>query len=101
MLEHLRPQYAKSFRCLGSQCEADCCKSREIPIDACYESAYSDPRAVSSRALLLRRITEGTSLGGLVPRRMALRTGAYTSSLPASTERSMSPPRLISPRPTN
>src|SRR6202008_3914060 len=54
-----------------------------------------------SKALLLRRIAEGTSFGGLGPRRMALRTGAYASSLPASTERSMSPPRLISPRPTN
>jgi hypothetical protein len=38
MLEHLRPQYAKSFHCLGSQCEADCCKNWEIAIDrASYE----------------------------------------------------------------
>jgi lysine-N-methylase len=38
MLEHLRPQYAKRFRCPGSQCADNCCRHWEIMLDrATYE----------------------------------------------------------------
>jgi lysine-N-methylase len=33
MLEHLRPQYAKAFRCLAARCEDNCCRTWEIPVD--------------------------------------------------------------------
>ena len=60
-----------------------------------------DQRARSISPRLTRRTLSGASLGGLVPRRTAFTTGMYDSSFPAATERSMMPPRLISPRPTN
>src|SRR5579859_2380247 len=44
--------------------------------------------------------TAGRSFGGFAPWSVALSTGTYSSSLCASTQRSMRPPRLISPRPT-
>ena len=33
MLEHLRPQYAKEFRCIGSDCEDTCCHGLDVVID--------------------------------------------------------------------
>src|SRR5688500_16262121 len=43
----------------------------------------------------------GSSLGGRWPLRNAPATGTYVSSLMASAQRNISPPRLMSPRPTN
>ena len=44
MLEHLRPQYARRFSCLGSQCEDNCCRMWEVPIDrASYERYERNP----------------------------------------------------------
>lgn len=44
MLEHLRPQYAKAFRCIGPECEDTCCHGWDIPIDkATYEKYQSIP----------------------------------------------------------
>lgn len=44
MLEHLRPQYARSFRCLGPQCEDNCCRNWEVVIDrASYERYERSP----------------------------------------------------------
>jgi hypothetical protein len=43
----------------------------------------------------------GESFGGLGPRLTADSTGIYSNSKPLSAQRSISPPRLISPRPTN
>jgi lysine-N-methylase len=40
MLEHLRPQYAKQFRCLGSQCDDNCCRNWEIVIDRATYQRY-------------------------------------------------------------
>jgi lysine-N-methylase len=33
MLQHLRPQYAKAFRCIGSDCEDTCCHGLDVVID--------------------------------------------------------------------
>ena len=33
MYDHLRPLYARRFRCLGGQCDDNCCRNWEIPID--------------------------------------------------------------------
>jgi lysine-N-methylase len=33
MLQNLRPQYAKSFRCIGSACEDTCCQGWDVVID--------------------------------------------------------------------
>src|SRR5258705_5607718 len=61
-------------------------------------------RRRSLRALLRGRSRRahriGSSLGGLRPWRTAPAIGTYASSRAASTQRSMSPPRLMSPRPT-
>ena len=44
MFEHLRPQYAKAFRCIGSECEDTCCRGWEVPIDKpTYEKYKSTP----------------------------------------------------------
>src|SRR5262249_31030005 len=43
----------------------------------------------------------GGSLGGRAPRRIAPATGTWSRAVPAITQRSRSPPRLMSPRPTN
>ncbi len=44
MLEHLRPLYTKSFRCLGSHCDDNCCRAWEVPIEqAAYERYQRDP----------------------------------------------------------
>jgi lysine-N-methylase len=40
MLEHLRPQYAKRFRCLGAQCEDNCCRHWEIVVDRAAYQRY-------------------------------------------------------------
>src|SRR6267142_3875870 len=46
------------------------------------------------------RLFNGSSFGGRAPCRLAPASGTYGSSNPAITQRSMSPPRLMSPRPT-
>ena len=33
MYDHLRPLYARQFRCLGERCGDNCCRNWEIPID--------------------------------------------------------------------
>ena len=33
MLQHLRPQYSKAFRCIGSECEDTCCHGLDVVID--------------------------------------------------------------------
>jgi lysine-N-methylase len=44
MFEHLRPQYAKAFRCIGSECEDTCCHGFDVPIDkATYEKYQTLP----------------------------------------------------------
>jgi lysine-N-methylase len=44
MLEHLRPQYAKQFRCIGSDCEDTCCYGLDVVIDkTAYERFQSHP----------------------------------------------------------
>jgi lysine-N-methylase len=44
MFEHLRPQYAKQFHCIGSECEDTCCHGFDVPIDrATYEKYQSLP----------------------------------------------------------
>lgn len=44
MLEHLRPQYAKAFRCIGSECEDTCCHGFNVKIDkTVYEKYRSTP----------------------------------------------------------
>lgn len=44
MLEHLRPQYAKAFRCIGPECEDTCCHGWDVPIDkVTYEKYQSIP----------------------------------------------------------
>src|SRR5262249_28305920 len=43
----------------------------------------------------------GASFGGRFPWSTAPATGTYVSSAPSSAHRSSSPPRLMSPRPTN
>lgn len=44
MLDHLRPQYAKAFRCIGPECEDTCCHGWDVPIDqATYEKYQSTP----------------------------------------------------------
>src|SRR6185312_13469928 len=46
------------------------------------------------------RFRHGSNLGGRAPRKGAPSTGMYGSSTPARAWRNISPPRLISPRPT-
>jgi lysine-N-methylase len=44
MLQHLRPQYASAFRCIGSDCEDTCCHGFDAVIDkATYETYQSTP----------------------------------------------------------
>lgn len=44
MLDHLRPQYAKAFRCIGSDCEDTCCHGMDVAIDkTTYEKYQSSP----------------------------------------------------------
>ena len=33
MYDHLRPLYARRFRCVGEDCQDNCCRNWEIPID--------------------------------------------------------------------
>src|SRR5437660_8768841 len=62
MLEHLRPQYAKSFHCLGSQCEADCCKNWEIAVDrASYERYQRHPALRPHMQEYFALLTEGVT----------------------------------------
>jgi lysine-N-methylase len=43
MLEHVRPQYAKQFRCIGSDCEDTCCHGLDVVID---KPAYQKLRSL-------------------------------------------------------
>ncbi len=62
MLEHLRPQYAKSFHCLGRSCGDNCCRAWEVVVD---KSSYQ--RFERNAALLpwmkeyFSLLTEGVS----------------------------------------
>lgn len=42
---HLRPQYAKTFRCIGSECEDTCCRGFAVTIDrATYQRYERSPK---------------------------------------------------------
>ncbi len=85
MLEHLRPQYAKAFRCLGSECEDNCCRSWEVPVDrATYQRYERNPALQPHLGEYVTLLTEGAS-----ERRHAL--VKFTSS---STCPFLSPERL-------
>jgi lysine-N-methylase len=44
MFEHLRPRYANTFRCIGSECEDTCCHGMDVVIDkATYQKYQSTP----------------------------------------------------------
>jgi lysine-N-methylase len=44
MLEHVRPQYAKAFHCIGAECEDTCCHGWDVAIDkSTYEKYESIP----------------------------------------------------------
>ncbi len=44
MLDYLRPQYAKAFRCIGSDCEDTCCHGLDVVVDkAGYDRLRSLP----------------------------------------------------------
>jgi lysine-N-methylase len=44
MLEHLRPQYAKAFRCIGQDCEDTCCHGLDVVVDkTTYQKYQSTP----------------------------------------------------------
>ena len=38
--EHLRPQYAKAFRCIGAECDDTCCHGFAVPIDRATYKRY-------------------------------------------------------------
>jgi len=43
--EHLRPQYSKAFRCIGSDCEDTCCHGFAVTIDrATYQRYERNPK---------------------------------------------------------
>ncbi len=44
MLEHVRPLYAKKFRCIGGKCEDNCCHTWEVDVDkATYQKYQATP----------------------------------------------------------
>ena len=45
MLNHLRPQYAKTFRCIGADCEDTCCQGWDVVID---RDAYGKLQSIPS-----------------------------------------------------
>jgi len=40
MLDHIRPQYAKRFRCIGGECEDNCCHGWEVTVDKATYKKY-------------------------------------------------------------
>ena len=50
MLEHVRPLYAKKFRCIGSECGAICCHGWDVFVD---KLTYGKYKASSSFRSLL------------------------------------------------
>jgi lysine-N-methylase len=59
MLDHLRPQYAKKFRCLGSECEDTCCHGLDVVIDKATYEKYQSAPAFKPRMQHLVLITAG------------------------------------------
>jgi lysine-N-methylase len=56
MLNHLRPQYAKGFRCIGAECEDTCCHGWRVVVDkGTYEKyrSNSDLRSLTDNHLVL------------------------------------------------
>ncbi len=51
MLDHLRPQYANAFRCIGAECEDSCCHGFDIPID---KATYRKYESITGFAPLLQ-----------------------------------------------
>lgn len=50
MLEPVRPQYAKKFRCIGNECEDNCCHGWEVSVD---KATYQEYQAIPALRLLL------------------------------------------------
>ena len=44
MLDHLRPQYAKHFRCIGTDCEDTCCHGLDVVVDKSAYERFNAPR---------------------------------------------------------
>lgn len=62
MLEHLRPQYAKAFRCLGSKCEDNCCRTWDVPVDRATYQQYERNTALQPHlAEYFTPVTEGAT----------------------------------------
>jgi len=62
MLEHLRPQYAKSFHCLGTSCVDDCCHAWEVVVDKSSYQRYERNPALQPRMKeYFSLITEGAT----------------------------------------
>ena len=40
MLDHVRPQYAKKFRCIGNKCEDNCCRGWDVIVDKATYQKY-------------------------------------------------------------
>ena len=80
---------------LGSACGSSTRRARRGP-------HARGPRVTASLAhgCSLPPGRRAASLGGREPWRASPSSGAYSSSRPSSTQRSRSPPRLMSPRPT-
>ena len=55
MLDNLRPQYAKQFRCIGSACEDACCSGWDVTIDRTTYPKYESLPAM--RPLLKQSFT--------------------------------------------
>jgi lysine-N-methylase len=50
MLEHLRPQYAKRFHCIGADCEDTCCQGWDVVVDQATYSRLCASPSLQSRA---------------------------------------------------
>jgi lysine-N-methylase len=69
MLDHLRPQYAKGFRCIGAECEDTCCHGWNVVVDkGTYEKyqSNSDLRLLSDKHLVLITISPTASAHALI-----------------------------------
>jgi len=62
MLEHLRPQYAKSFHCLGGSCVDNCCQVWEVVVDKpSYQRYERNPALQPHMKEYFSLITDGAT----------------------------------------